>query len=156
MSYGSQLNIFRAKSNQYGPDWNAIICVDNANELHVAVGDAREALHGTYNRATQTLRVPTGAEMRFRIINGYQDAERAFCGCEFTQIAFVHRPKDIPQSSNWRGHGCARVLYPAKNCGTSTVAFTRGNYAGALLGGDRTGAAMRHSMAAVRHIRGRH
>jgi hypothetical protein len=65
MSYGSQLNIFRAKSNQYGPDWNAIICVDNANELHVAVGDAREALHGTYNRATQTLRVPTGAEMRF-------------------------------------------------------------------------------------------
>jgi hypothetical protein len=94
MSYGSQLNIFRAKSNQYGSDWNAIICVDNASELHVAVGDARDALHGTYNGSTHTLRVPTGAELRFRIINGYQDAERAFCGNEFTQIAFVHRPKD--------------------------------------------------------------
>lgn len=94
MSYGAQLNIFRAKSNQYGPDWNAIICVDDANELHVAVGDAREALHGTYNMSTQTLRVPTGAELRFRIIDGYRDAERAFCGNEFTQIAFVHRPRD--------------------------------------------------------------
>jgi hypothetical protein len=94
VSYGSQLNIFRAKSNQYGDEWNAIICVDNANELHIAVGDAAEQLHGQYNRATQTMRVPNGAELRFRIINDYMDAERAFCGNEFTQIAFVHRPKD--------------------------------------------------------------
>lgn len=94
MSYGSQLNIFRAKSNQYGPDWNGIICVDNKNELHVAVGDANEALFGQYNRATQTLRVSNGAELRFRIIENWKDAERAFCGVQFTQIAFVHRPKD--------------------------------------------------------------
>jgi hypothetical protein len=94
MSYGAQLNIFRAKSNQFGSDWHGIICVDNANELHVAVGDAREVLHGTYNGSTHTLRVPTGAELRFRIVNTYRDAERVFCGNEFTQIAFVHRPKD--------------------------------------------------------------
>lgn len=94
MSYGAQLNIFRAKANQYGPDWHAIICVSSPNELHVAVGDANEALFGQYNRSTQTLRVPNGAELRFRVIKDYMDAERAFCGAEFTQIAFVHRPKD--------------------------------------------------------------
>jgi hypothetical protein len=94
MSYGSQLNIFRAKANQYGPDWHGIICVDNDNELHVAVGDANEALYGQYNRATRTLRVPNGAELRFRIIKDYMDAKRAFQGMEFTQIAFVHRPTD--------------------------------------------------------------
>lgn len=93
MSYGAQLNIFRAGSNKFGPDWRAIIIVSNGSELHIAADDAREALGGRYSHAAQTLFLPTGAKLSFRIITHRHDAEKAFKGCSFTQIAFLHRPE---------------------------------------------------------------
>ena len=93
MSYGQQLNIFRAKSNEFGPDWRGIILCGTKDELHIAADDAREALGGRYSHSAQTLHLPNGSSLMFRVITHRSDADRAFAGRRFTQIAWLHRPE---------------------------------------------------------------
>lgn len=93
MSYGLQLNIFRAGSNRWGPDWRGCVVVGDKNELHIAADDAVEALGGNLNRAERVLNMPTGAKLYFYIVEFPLHAEQAFKGREYTQIAFLHRPE---------------------------------------------------------------
>jgi hypothetical protein len=94
MSYGYQLNIFRAKSNQYGPDWRGIVACRSHNELQIAADDAKEVLAGRYSPAGQTLHCPNGATLLFRVVTNRMEAARAFSGRNFTQIAWLHAPED--------------------------------------------------------------
>jgi hypothetical protein len=92
MSYGSQLNIFDAKAQQYGSDWRGIIICDNRTQLDMARRDATERLGGNYSGAAQALTLPNGASLLFRVVQYRIEAERAFRGREFTQIAWLFRP----------------------------------------------------------------
>lgn len=94
MSYGRQLNIFRAKSNKYGRDWKGIVCCRDAQEVKIASEDAIAFLGGTYNRSTQIQTLPNGAQLYFRTVTCRMEADRAFMGREFTQIVWTHVPKD--------------------------------------------------------------
>jgi hypothetical protein len=94
VSYGNQLNIFKAQANRYGPDWRAIIVCSNRDELHIAADDARETLGGRYSPAGQTLHLPNGSTLIFRVVTCWMEAERVFSGREFTQIAWLHYPSD--------------------------------------------------------------
>lgn len=88
-----QLNVFKAGSNKYGPEWRGLIAVTDTYELRIAVDDAREALGGRYSHAAQVLHLPTGAVLRFVTITHRDDAHKAFAGRKYTQIAFLHRPE---------------------------------------------------------------
>jgi hypothetical protein len=94
MSYGNQLNVFLAKSNKYGPDWRGIVVCRDRDELHIAADDARELIAGSYSPAGQTLHCPNGSTLLFRVVSNMMEAQRAFYGREFTQIAWLHAPKD--------------------------------------------------------------
>lgn len=92
MSYGLQLNIFKAGSNRYGPDWQGCIAVRNKHELLIAADDALEALGGRLNKAEQVLYLPTGARLRFFIVEFPLHSDQAFKGRQYTQIVWLHRP----------------------------------------------------------------
>lgn len=96
MSYGNQLNILRAKSNQYGPDWHAIVCCKNKGELEMAAEDAALQLGGKYSNVGQSLVLANGSRVIFRIVTCVMEAQRAFYGREFTQIVWLHKP-DAPE-----------------------------------------------------------
>lgn len=92
MSYGNQLNIFKAQAERYGPDWRAIIVCSTKFDLQIAADDAQEFLKGQYSRVGQTLHLPSGATIIFRMVTCPMEAQRAFCGRQFTQIVWLHRP----------------------------------------------------------------
>lgn len=93
MSYGKQLNIFRAKANQYGVDWRGIVLCKNRAQLDMAAKDAQDALDKSkYSAAAQTLTTPNGATLLFRVCEYRIEGERAFRGRQFTQIAWLFHP----------------------------------------------------------------
>lgn len=94
MSYGQQLNIFRAGSHRWGPDWHAAVLVHDRNELKVAAEDAADLLGGRYSKSEQVLYMPSGAKIRFFEVRFPLQAEKAFRGMAYTQIAWLHRPSD--------------------------------------------------------------
>lgn len=94
VSYGNQLNIFRAKSDKYGRDWRGIICCNDRHEAKLASEDALQFLGGHYNKSSMTLTLANGAQLLIRVVTCMMEAQRAFIGREFTQIAWLHRPTD--------------------------------------------------------------
>jgi hypothetical protein len=92
VSYGQQLNIFKAQSNRYGPDWRGVIVCESRPQLDIAARDAVDALGGSYSPAGQTLHMPNGSTLLFRVVSCRMEAERVFSGREFTQISWLYRP----------------------------------------------------------------
>lgn len=92
MSYGGQINVFRAKADVYGRHWNGIVlCRDNA-QFNVAVQDAQDMLHGVFNPQFSVLRLENGAYLRFRTIREQRDVLSAMRGHEYCHIIWLTDP----------------------------------------------------------------
>jgi hypothetical protein len=92
MSYGQQLNIFRAKGYKYGVDWRGVVLCSNLHELKLAREDAVLQLKGRYFSGLRMMKFANGASLRFRVVTNVLEARQAFAGQSFTHVIWLHRP----------------------------------------------------------------
>jgi hypothetical protein len=94
VSYGNQLNIFKAKAHRYGADWRAIVLCADTYELKLAQEDAVNFTNGRLFRGMNLMKMANGAILRFRAVSDLRGTETAFNGNWFTQIVWLHMPTD--------------------------------------------------------------
>ena len=92
MSYGKQINIFKAKSDQYGRFWQGIVLCHNNHQLRMAVEDAQDMLKGVFNNQFTSIFTEEGARLKFRVCREDRDIESAMRGHEFTHIIWLTPP----------------------------------------------------------------
>ena len=92
MSYGKQINIFKAKAEQYGRHWQGIVLCHNNVQLKMAAEDAQDMLKGVFNPQFTSIFTESGARLKFRVCKDDRDIECAMRGHEYTHIIWITPP----------------------------------------------------------------